>query len=165
MNVLTLVLDNVRSAQNVGTILRTADAAGVGQVWLVGITPSPALDRDPRPPYVQERNRRLISKTALGAEDYLHLDYRPTLAETILELRQLGYTIAALEQAPGARGLFTYFPMEPIALVVGHEVDGVNAAILGQSDLVLEIPMRGRKESLNVAVATGIALYHLAKIA
>jgi len=162
---LTLVLDNVRSAHNVGTILRTADAAGVQKVWLCGLTPAPLLPGDTRPAYVQDRAAAQIAKTALGAEQSLELRYTQDTVAAIDQLRATGYAITALEQAPSSTGLFSYRPPAKVALVVGHEVNGVDQAVLNQASAILEIPMRGTKESLNVAVATGIALYHLTSFA
>ena len=156
-----LVLDNVRSAHNVGTILRTADAVGVQNVWLCGLTPAPPLPGDHRPAYAQDRAGQQIAKTALGAEQVLELQYTERTELVIEQLHSAGYTITALEQSPNSTNLFNYQSPTKVALIVGHEVDGVDRSILTQVDTILEIPMKGTKESLNVAVATGIALYQL----
>ena len=161
MSEIVLVLDNVRSAHNVGVILRTADGAGVQAVWLCGLTPSPNLAGDARPAYVQVRAAQQIAKTALGAEKSLKLCYTNDVYDALSELRSQGFVIAALEQSLNSIDLIQYKAPAKLALVVGHEVDGVNSKVLGQADAILEIPMRGTKESLNVAVATGIALYQL----
>jgi tRNA G18 (ribose-2'-O)-methylase SpoU len=154
-----VILDNIRSAYNVGSILRTADAAGIERVIAVGISPHLRSVDDSRPAYVADREEQLLAKTALGAEQSLQFDYRPTLDEAISELKLAGYAVYALEQAKDSRNLLTFSPAVPWALVVGHERDGVQS--LEQMDAILEIPMRGDKESLNVSVATGIALFQL----
>jgi len=161
MSRLILVLDNLRSAHNVGVILRTADGAGVRRVYLCGSTPAPHLDGDPRPPYAQDRAARGISKTALGAERSLELHYAADTTDKVKALKLGGYQIAALEQAAGSVSLDTFRPAGKLALIVGNEVEGLSPAVLELANVVLEIPMRGLKESLNVAVAAGIALYRL----
>ncbi len=158
---LLLVLDNLRSAHNVGSILRTADAAGVIQVICVGTTPHPALLGDLRPGHVAARNTKEIAKTALGAEESVSISYEPDLRATLKQLRDAGTTILALEQANNSVNLFTYTPTGSVALVLGNEVDGVKLSAIEDTDIILEIPMKGTKESLNVAVAAGIAMYAL----
>jgi 23S rRNA (guanosine2251-2'-O)-methyltransferase len=160
---LTLVLDNLRSAHNVGSILRTADAAGVIQVICVGTTPHPALLSDQRPGHVAARNTREIAKTALGAEESVSISYEPDLRATLKTLRDAGTTIVALEQDDNSTNLFDYKSAGPIALILGNEVDGVDLDALEDNDIFLEIPMKGTKESLNVAVAAGIAIYQLSR--
>lgn len=155
-----LVLDNLRSAHNVGVILRTADGAGWPTVYLCGTTPSPHLAGDPRPPYAQDRAAKEIAKTALGAEKVLNLHYSFATAEAIKGLKTAGFQIVALEQTANSRSL-KGITAPQIALVVGNEVEGISREILELCDQIAEIPMRGQKESLNVAVATGIALYSL----
>lgn len=161
MSRLVLVLDNLRSAHNVGVILRTADGAGLRQVYLCGSTPAPHLDKDPRPPYAQDRAAREIAKTALGAERSLELRYEANTTAAVTELKRAGYQIVALEQAPRSISLEAFRPAGKLALIVGNEVEGVSQAVLKLAEIILEIPMRGQKESLNAAVATGIALYRL----
>jgi tRNA G18 (ribose-2'-O)-methylase SpoU len=156
---ITVVLENVRSAYNVGSIFRTSDAVNAQRVVCVGLTPYPKLvQSDPRLPHVAARAHRQIAKTALGAEVSVAFAYYPTTQEAIIKLRQGGHTIYALEQAKTSKGLFNFKPHFPCALIVGHETGGIKD--LQGVDEVLEIPMRGSKESLNVAVAAGIALYH-----
>lgn len=156
-----VVLDNLRSAHNVGTILRTAEGLGWRTVYLCGTTPAPPLPGDPRPPYAQDRAAREIAKTALGAETHLRLRYAADTADALGALRTAGYRIVALEQAPGAVSLEECPPDTLTALVVGNEVTGIAAGILGRCNMVTQIPMLGHKESFNVAVAAGIAMYHL----
>lgn len=158
---LTLVLDNLRSCHNVGAILRTADAVGVSRVIASGTTPYPEIAGDTRPPHIRLSNTRAIAKTALGAEKTVPLTYTPDLKISLSELKTSGSQILALEQAPGSVNLLDYRAPadQTIVLVVGSETEGVSPAALELADTTLEIPMIGAKESLNVAVATGIALY------
>jgi len=159
---LTLILHNLRSSHNVGAILRTADAVGVHDVIAVGTTPYPELQNDSRPPHVRSSNTRAIAKSALGAEQSVSISYQPDIKESLKEIKAAGYTILALEQAPGSYDLSSYRrPKGKVALVVGPEVAGIESDVLDLCDVILEIPMSGQKESLNVAVAAGIALYQL----
>jgi 23S rRNA (guanosine2251-2'-O)-methyltransferase len=145
---LTLILHNLRSSHNVGAILRTADAVGVSRVIAVGTTPYPELPHDTRPPHVRSSNTLAIAKSALGAERS--------------DLKKSGVTILGLEQAINSTDLFAFKrPNGPIALIVGPEVSGIEPEVLEICDEILEIPMHGQKESLNVSVAAGIALYQL----
>lgn len=159
---LTLILHNLRSSYNVGAILRTADAVGVARVIAVGTTPYPELPHDTRPPHVRASNTLAIAKTALGAEKTVALSYEPEIKGSLRILKERGITILALEQAKNSINLFDYSPPAgPLALVVGPEVAGIAPDDLALCDAILEIPMRGDKESLNVSVAAGIALYQL----
>lgn len=158
---LVLILDNVRSAHNVGAIWRTAEAAGIECLVLVGITPHPAIDNDTRLPYVAEKDTTAIVKTALGAEQRLPFTYESELVPTLRQLRSDGYQLVALEQSADSVSLFDYRPRWPLALVVGTETAGLNPTTLKLMDDVIEIPQFGHKESLNVASATAITLYFL----
>ena len=153
MQTVFLVLHNIRSTHNVGSLLRTADAAGVSEVCLCGYTPDP-IDRF-------GRKRSDIAKVALGAEESVSWKHYKTLQDCINELRQKGVGIVALEQSPNSIDYCSYTPKNSVALIVGNEPDGIEESILTQCDAILEIPMRGKKESLNVSVAAGIALYQL----
>lgn len=148
-----LILENIRSAQNVGAMLRTADAVGIDKVFLVGYTPSP-VDRFGRP-------QKDVAKSALGAETRIVWESVVAIEPLLEVLRADGFQLLALEQTPHAVDYKTVTPSSRTALIVGNEVEGVSAAALAQVDSVLELPMRGMKESLNVSVATGIALYRL----
>ena len=145
-------LDNIRSAQNVGAIFRTADGAGLSELLLGGITPTP-------------NEQPSISKTALGAEKSIKWSYHPNLPEALADLKANHCLILVLETAPGAGSLqdFQLNPPLPsqVALVVGSEPAGVDPAILRLADQVLYIPMFGEKTSLNVSIAFGIAAYHI----
>ena len=155
-NNIYLILAGIRSAYNVGSIFRTADGAGVTKIYLCGITPTPAT-RDTQ----QETSK--ISKTALGAEKSVPWEYHKQTWRLLNELKANGLWLVALEQSKDSKNIFSYKPPRNrnIALIVGNEIKGVNEKILSYADNTVEIPMRGKKESLNVAVATGIALYYL----
>jgi len=155
MDELVLVLHNVRSAHNVGSILRTAECAGVSRVFLCGTTPSPT-DRFGRP-------RLDIAKVALGAERTMVWEYESDTTAVLADLASNGMCIVALEQDESSVPYTKYLRAGPTALVVGDEVRGISADILTVCDAVIEIPLRGAKESLNVAVAAGIALFSLLK--
>ena len=144
-----IVLDNVRSAQNVGSFFRTADAFGIGRSALCGISATPP--------------NREIHKTALGAEQSVEWSYHPTTLECIESLRQEGYRIIAIEQIEGATMLnnFRAESTERYALVFGNEVDGVDQAVADIVDGAIEIPQVGIKHSLNVSVSAGILMWEL----
>lgn len=158
---LTLILPDIRSAQNVGSIFRTADAAGVERIITAGYTPHPAYPGDPRPPHVAAANAKAIAKTALGAEINVPHSHYESAVEALSHFRHNHYHIAALEQAEGSQSLFNYQPPARLALILGNEVEGVTPHLLAASDTILELPMLGSKESLNVSVAAGIAIYQL----
>lgn len=147
-----VILDNIRSAQNVGTIFRTADAAGVSQIYLVGITPAP-IDRFGRPVSA-------LAKAALGAETWVSWRAVADIQDALREVRAANFSVVAVEQTSAACPLDKYAPPARAAYIFGNEVAGVDEAVCAQADHVVEIPMRGRKESLNVAVAAGIILFH-----
>jgi tRNA G18 (ribose-2'-O)-methylase SpoU len=161
MNIsLVIILNNLRSAQNVGSVFRTADAVGAA-VWTVGITPHPPIKNDTRPPYVADRAGSLLAKTALGAERTVLHHHFDELRTAIAAARHSHYTISALEQAENSINLFEA-PQSPLrALILGTEATGLTAAELTLCDEILEIPMIGSKESLNVSVAAGVAMYAL----
>lgn len=151
-----LVLENIRSAQNVGAIFRTADAAGVSKIYLVGVTPTP-IDRF-------GRKRSDISKTALGAEDTVLWEYKKHTCPLIRKLKRDGFQIIALEQDKRSKDYKKIKPKKKFALILGTEVTGVDKKTLAECDVIVEIPMKGNKESLNVSVSLGIALFRLLKL-
>jgi len=144
-----VILDNIRSTYNVGAIFRTADAAGVSKIYLCGITPAP-----PNPK---------ISKTALGAEKFVPYEKITQTWRLLDKLKHESYKIIALEQTKNAKNIFQFRKLKAtkIALILGTEVKGLSKNILKRCDFHLEIPMYGQKESLNVAVAFGIAGYQM----
>lgn len=145
---LVLVLDNIRSLNNIGSIFRTSDAFRLERLVLCGITATP--------PSVE------IHKTALGAEDSVSWQYRSDTLEACRELREEGYTLCALELAKGSVSLerFEVNPDGRYAVVVGHEVDGVSQAVVDYCDHCIEIPQEGTKHSLNVAVSAALSIWH-----
>ena len=159
-----LLLPNIRSTFNVGSIFRTAEGFGVKKIIISGYTPYPSLNLvgqdDSRLPHLREKITRQISKTALGAENIVDFDYYNKLP--ISELKKHGFTILALEQSKDSVSLPKYKPSnDKIALIVGEEVHGLTSDELAFCDEIVEIPMQGQKESFNVSVATGICLYAL----
>lgn len=159
----TLILDNIRSNYNVGAILRTCDAAGISLIYACGTTPYPRQIDDQRDPVVASSNSRQIAKTALGAEDSVRVIYATRTTDVISDMKAKGFSIYGLEQSPASQNVMSFRPKLPCALIVGNEVDGLPEAVLEVCDAVLEIPQHGSKESLNVSVATGIAIYQLSR--
>lgn len=144
-----LVLDNVRSLNNVGSVFRTADAFIVEAIWLCGITATPP--------------HREIHKTALGATESVAWRYFATAAEAVRELKEKEYVIISVEQAEGSVSLDNYIPEagKKYALFFGHEIKGVSEEVVELSDACIEIPQYGTKHSFNVAVSAGIVLWEL----
>ena len=147
-----VLLDNIRSLYNTGSIFRTADATGVERVVLCGITPRPDQGG---------RQRRAIAKTALGAEDVVPWEYQPDTRMALAGLIASGYHPVAVETSPDAVDLFEWTPTWPVCLVFGHERDGVSTDLTGHLHAVIRIRMLGKKRSLNVATAAGVVLYEL----
>jgi tRNA G18 (ribose-2'-O)-methylase SpoU len=144
---LVVVLDHVRSLNNVGSVFRTADAFRLEAVYLCGITATPP-DAE-------------IHKTALGAEDTVTWHYYKETLDAVAELRRQGYVVCAIEQAEGSIPLERFSPVEnkKYAVIVGHEVKGVRQEVVDACDVCIEIPQFGTKHSLNVSVAAGIVLW------
>ena len=157
---LVLIAHNLRSSHNVGSLLRTAEGLGVTQVFLTGYTPYPWQAADRRLPNIAAKVNRQIVKTALGAENMVAWQHAEHLEPLLSELRDQGFVIAALEQAPHSLSLPTYRPVDKLAILVGREVEGIEPENVNLCDLILEIPMLGHKESFNVVQAAAMALYH-----
>ena len=156
-----VIAHNIRSTHNVGSIFRTSEGFGVKRLILSGYTPYPAIANDPRLPHITRKITDQIHKTALGAEEMVPFTYA---TEPDLEhLKNDGYRIVALEQHIHSIALPSYKSLKKIALLLGEEVSGVSPELLAQCDDILEIPMHGQKESFNVSVSTGIALYALSE--
>lgn len=153
MKDLRLILDNIRSVHNMGSIFRTAEAAGVAFIYCIGTTPTP-LDR-----FGQKRGD--FAKVALGAEDLVDWEYFKTASTLIKKLKKEGFKIVALEQAENSVDYRKTKKSAKVILIVGNEVGGVSKSLLRLADEIAEIPMKGQKESLNVAVATGIMLFRM----
>lgn len=154
-----VVAHNIRSTHNVGAIFRTAEGLGVKKIILSGYTPYPQAENDTRLPHIAEKLSSQIHKTALGAEALVPFEYQ--LEPDISTLISEGYRIVALEQAPNSTPLTAYKPPEKLVLILGEEVHGIPVTLLERCQDIVEIPMKGTKESFNVSVAAGIALYHL----
>ena len=181
---ITVIAHNIRSTFNVGSIFRTCEGFGVERLILSGYTPYPdlALSRqapncayiedeicqnDQRLPHIREKLTKQIHKTALGAESLVPFAVYQDINDW-LQANEHGdkkLPIIALEQAPTSVILPDFRPPEEFALLLGEEVNGINPELLGQASAIVEIPMFGQKESFNVSVAAGIALYELAKAA
>lgn len=148
-----VILDNVRSAHNVGSIFRTADGAGVEKIFLIGVTPCP-IDRF-------GRKQPEIMKTSLGAAETVPWEHKSDdeALELIRQLQSGGVTVVAIEQTPSSISLDQFQVPNKVAYVFGNEIDGVQPALIDASDKVVEIRMKGKKESLNVSVTTGIVLF------
>ena len=143
-----IVLDNVRSLNNVGSVFRTGDGFLIDAVYLCGITACPP--------------HRDIHKTALGATDSVNWKYFTKTEDALQELKKKGYTICSIEQAEKSKNLAEFTPSKDnkYALIFGHEVKGVQQSIVDQSDMCIEIPQHGTKHSFNISVSVGIVLYH-----
>lgn len=148
-----LILPDIRSAINVGAIFRTADAVGIDQIFLVGCTP--------RPTDSFGRIQKDIAKSALGAETWIKWEYKEKLISLIKKLKKDGYKIIALEQDNRSIDYRKFKQPQKIAIILGPEVDGLDKKALDICDQIIEIPMYGKKESLNVSVACGIALFRI----
>lgn len=159
---LILIAHNIRSIHNVGSIFRSADGFGVEKIYLTGYTPYPAEVNDTRLPHLRDKITKQIHKTALGAEATVNFEYATNPKVIVDKYKKAGFTIAALEQSPKSIMLpeLKEAP-EKMVLLLGEEVHGIESDLLDLCDLHLEIPMVGKKESFNVSVATGIALYAL----
>jgi tRNA G18 (ribose-2'-O)-methylase SpoU len=154
---IVLIVHNIRSIHNVGSIFRTAEGFGISKIYLSGYTPSP----DSGLPHVRAKIAEQLHKTALGAEDLIKFSYHKNINALIDTLKKSGYQLVGLEQDERAIKLPNYKPTGKVALLLGEEVHGITQQLRDLCDELIEIPMNGQKESFNVAVATGIALYHL----
>jgi len=159
MNHLAIILSDIRSTFNVGNIMRTADCFGIEHIYFAGYTPYPKIDNDDRLPHEYGKITASIKKTALGAEETVAFSVHKDTKTAILAARDDGYLIAALEQAEGSQLLSKYLPPEKLSIVLGNEVEGISREIISLCDVILEIPMLGTKESLNVSNCAAIAMY------
>lgn len=148
-----VILHNIRSAHNVGSVFRSADGAGVTKIFLTGYTPSP-IDRF-------GREREEILKTSLGATHTVPYEVVPDIQELITRLTKEGVTLVAVEQTPHAIPYTSYVPKGDTVYIFGNEVTGVEPEILPRASVHIQIPMSGMKESLNVSVCAGIVLFRM----
>lgn len=142
-----VICDNIRSLENIGSIFRTADAIGATKIFLCGISGIPPNHK--------------ISKTALGAEKVIPFEYVRQTGRLVDGLKKKKVFMIALEQDKKAVSYTKIKPKFPLALIIGNEVKGISKRILKKTDKIIYLPMRGKKESLNVAVAFGVAGYHI----
>lgn len=159
-----LIANDVRSAHNVGSLMRTAEGLGIDRLYLTGYTPYPAMVTDRRLPHIAAKLSRQINKTALNAGLSLDWRQRADTLKLIKLLKKSGFLIVALEQTPESINIADYRPAGNIALIVGSEVEGIAAKLLAEADIKLQIPMAGQKESFNVAVAAAMALFYIKRI-
>lgn len=144
-----VIAHNIRSLHNVGSIFRSCDAFGVEKLYLTGITGTPP--------------RKEIAKVALGSEHRVAWEHVEDVLELVRRLKSEGCTIVALDNRPQAVPIDQFCPIGQNAIILGNEVEGIELDVLDQCDTLVEIPMKGRKQSLNVSVATGIALFALTR--
>lgn len=150
-----LILDSLRSVYNTASLFRTADGAGFSEIFLCGTTPTP-IDRF-------GRKRKDFAKVALGAEDFVSWKYFETTKDAIKKAKEKGFDVVALEQNPNSVLFEDFKSQKNTALVLGEETQGIRQDTINLCDTVLEIPMRGSKESLNVSVAGAILMYYLTR--
>lgn len=158
---LTIIAHNIRSTHNIGAIFRTCEGFGVDHIYLTGYSPYPVIVNDSRLPHIREKITNQIHKTALGAEEMVPFTHDEDVHAIIKDLKDRGYSIIGLEQDEASIHLDKYPRGADIALLLGEEVNGLTPELRSQCDTLLEIPMLGKKESFNVSVAAGIALYSL----
>ena len=168
---ISLVAHDIRSTHNVGAFFRTCDAFNIDEIIFSGYTPYPTLEEDTRLPHLSDKITRQIHKTALGAESTVNFIRFDGIKAVLKSLKQNEITLVALEQSEASLSLEevvsklkSEIKPKSIALFVGNEIHGVKNDVLKQMDYVIELPMQGSKESLNVSVSAGIALYELAKL-
>lgn len=161
MTDIVVIAHDIRSTHNVGSLLRTCEGIGVSQMYFTGYTPYPAADDDERLPHIARKLTAQIHKTALDAEALVKWTHLDSVETCIAQLHEEGYVVAALEQGSNSVSLPDYKPPEKIALLLGREVEGIDAELLRRCDVCIEIPMFGDKESFNVVQAAAMALYHL----
>lgn len=154
-----VIAHNIRSTHNIGSIFRTSEGFGVSKIIISGYSPYPTVTGDSRLPHIRDKLTAQIHKTALGAETMVPFVYQDT--PDVTSLRAVGFRVVGLEQDTRAIQLPAYQAPDKIALLLGEEVEGLTDDLRALCDDLIEIPMQGRKESFNVSVATGIALYGL----
>jgi len=142
-----LIIPNIRSGHNVGAMFRTADGAGVDKIYICGYSPTP--------PHPQ------IDKVSLGAEKFVPWEYVKQPARLLKKLKEEGYSIIGLEESKKSMSMYSFKPKFPVALLVGNEKTGIPTNWQKYCDELIQIPMKGKKNSLNVSVAAGIAMYYI----
>ncbi len=154
-----IVAHNLRSAHNVGSLLRTCEGLGVSEVIFSGYTPYPSKANDPRLPHLARKLDKQIDKTALGAQKFQKWQTQADINTVLQNLSARGYTVCALEQSKKSIRLEEFKAPDKVALIIGSEVGGIDEEVLSSVKYILEIPMLGKKESFNVVQAAAMALY------
>jgi 23S rRNA (guanosine2251-2'-O)-methyltransferase len=154
---LVIIAHNIRSAYNVGAIFRTMEGLGASKIYLDGYSPAPFGKNDRYP----NRGQKALAKTALGAEKNISWEKTESILKLVEKLRNDEYQIIGLEINPKSVAIKKFKPRFPCALILGNEADGIEKNVLGKCDKIIQIPMKGKKESLNVSVAAGIAVYEI----
>lgn len=152
-NKAVVILHNIRSVHNVGSVFRTSDAMGVSKIYLTGYTPTP-LDRF-------GRERKDVAKSALGAQKSVEWEYVKSASAVVEKLKKEKFEIVAVEQSSQSIDYKKFITKQNVAFLFGNEVRGVSKSLLKKCDKIIEIPMRGKKESLNVSVSAGIVLFRV----
>lgn len=158
---ITLVVDGIRSLDNVGLLFRLSEAYRIKKIYLCGITGYPAVPNDDRAPHIIERQDRRINKTAIKTVPLVEWEHCENADEVVRERKEAGDKIVVLEQTDESKDYRKVDYVFPLTLVVGHERTGVSDVILGMADQVIEIPMYGIGNSHNVAISTAIVMSHL----
>lgn len=158
---IVVVAHNIRSTHNVGSLLRTGSVFAIEHVHVTGFTPYPAYEQDPRDPKLRDLQTRRLAKAAAGAERTMPFTRHDDVVALLDSLRADGYVVTGLEIDPDALTIGDYAPGGKVALLLGDEVRGIEPEMRERCDVLLQIPMFGFKDSLNVSVAAGIALYSL----
>ena len=159
-----IIANDIRSLHNVGTLFRIADAIGAKKLYLCGITGYPKIDNDPRRFEVSERADKEIRKTAIKNVDRVSWEYQENIFYLIKKLKNQNIQIVTLEQSKKSQDYRSADYRFPIAVIIGHETEGVDPRIIDLSDLVVEIPMHGEGKSLNAAISLAVLGYEIRKL-
>lgn len=159
---ITIIADNIRSLENVGSLFRTGDAVGVKEILCVGISGYPDMgEKDTRRPYLRSKQHQMLSKTALSGI-HIPCTYFPTTEDCLQYVRAQRLYIVVVEQDARSVDIFSSFDLRfPCCVVFGNEVSGASKEFLDAADVIIEIPMMGQGKSLNVSVSAGIVLYEM----
>lgn len=160
MRQIYVIAHNLRSCHNVGSLIRTAEGLGVTKLFLTGYSPYPIAENDIRMPHLAQKIHKQIQKTALDADSSLCWEYNSDIYEVIQKLHEQDVVVAGLEQDSNSTTLIGWKTPKKLAIVLGRETEGLEKSVIEKCDLILEIPMYGKKESFNVVQAAAMALYH-----
>ncbi len=157
---IVIIAYNIRSCFNVGSLLRTAEGLGVSHIYFSGYTPYPKMKNDSRMPHIVNKINKQITKVSLGSENFISWSSEINLDSLIIKLKTSGYLLAGLEQNKKSENLIEFNSPNKIAILLGNEATGLLNSELDDCDIILEIPMKGKKESFNVIEAATMAMYH-----